>query len=79
MRTIYLTNADSKRLAEWLSHFEIKPEGIFYMRWNRMRRGTAWIEAGELEILNNELQPLGMATDVIRGGCVLTSVEEIAI
>lgn len=77
-RILYLTNQDSKRLAEWLSQFDEIPPGCNRGRFGMMQLGTSWISTKEIKALSDAFPPYD-ATGIIRGSVVLTSSEEIPI
>ena len=77
-RILYLTESDSRRLAAWLALFEIAPEGINPRRYERMRKGTRWLDFDELAILTDSFPPYDGA-GVIRGAVTLSTIEEIPL
>ena len=77
-RILYLTDADSKRLAAWLELIDVAPAGINPGRYEFMRLGTKWISHAELATLTDTFPPYDGA-GVIRGAVTITTVEEIAV
>lgn len=75
-RVLFLTVPERARLACWLHQYEIPPPGLNRGRWYQLREGmTDYIAFKELAALMDEVPPLGIAMDVIRGNIRVTVSE----